>query len=147
VQLVLYGYEKVSSLQTSEELHLLAWNYNWDNSDAVEVMRHIINHPLCDQGTALLIYWYAGPCYVYARPDETARSDTADHALYALVEEIERNYLAAKFRYQSIRFDPQYDDGIDWTQDCTHARLRRRIPEAMFSASPGRPMPNQLLRN
>lgn len=38
----------------STDQYFLAENYNWD--DGVEVLSWIINSPICDKGTAILIF-------------------------------------------------------------------------------------------
>ncbi|WP_227499210.1 DUF4274 domain-containing protein [Shewanella sp. MR-4] len=44
----------ISDLQSMEELHFVAGNLNWDDHDP-DMVRAIIEHPLCDAGTALLL--------------------------------------------------------------------------------------------
>ena len=41
---VVIGKQPVASLQTPDELHQFAWNYNWDNG--LEAMRQVIDHRL-----------------------------------------------------------------------------------------------------
>ncbi|WP_417761656.1 DUF4274 domain-containing protein [Shewanella sp.] len=59
----------ISQLQSMEELHYVAANLNWD--DGITAAQAIINHPLCDAGTALLLYW-RGQGYWYSKPNSPA---------------------------------------------------------------------------
>jgi hypothetical protein len=43
VMRVLYENQPVETLQSPEELHQFAWNYNRD--DGLEALRRVINHP------------------------------------------------------------------------------------------------------
>src|SRR5712691_6236599 len=47
---------------TPDEWHQVAWNWNWDSG--VEALQWIIRQPMCDRGTALLVYWMGGPRYL-----------------------------------------------------------------------------------
>src|SRR5690349_14309970 len=50
-------------ITSPEELHQLAWNYNWD--DGIEIPFWVIRQSFCDRGTALLLYWRASPRWFY----------------------------------------------------------------------------------
>lgn len=60
----LYYGDFVSPLESALELHYLAREWNWDDGKTAEVMTSIINHPLCDRGTALLLYWDGAAPYL-----------------------------------------------------------------------------------
>jgi len=113
-----------------EELHLYADGFNWDTG--VEEMRRVIRHPLCDRGTALLIYWRGAPGYYarYADRSETPNPDRADH--YDLLREIEQKIIAGHFRMHHFHYDPKSDRGHDMTMKYGNAVQKRPIPPEMF---------------
>lgn len=49
--------ESVGQIANAEELFSLAAEYNWD--DGMATPNAIADHPLCDQATALLLFWRA----------------------------------------------------------------------------------------
>ncbi len=50
----------IACLKSKEELHVVAANYHWDGSEQLQSLYAIIDHPLCDAGTALLLFWKGG---------------------------------------------------------------------------------------
>lgn len=120
---------------TPEEWHQVAWNWNWDAG--IEPLRWIIRQPTCDRGTALLVYWYAGPRYKarYASRDEVPLYQLEG---FDLVMEIEAGFLAGRYSNAQISFDPRDDLGHDWTAEYGDQPYRRLIPPQMYMASPGR---------
>lgn len=51
--------ENLKQLESTQEIHEFATNYNWDYG--IEPLKLILQHPLCDRGTALKIYWLGQP--------------------------------------------------------------------------------------
>jgi hypothetical protein len=128
----------IDTLQTAVELHQLAWNWNWDDSQNIPLQ--IVRHPLCDRGTALLIYWYAGPrwYYQFANRDEVAAKKAWSLPHYDLVKEIEERYIVGGYAQGEIAFDPSNDEGIDWIAEYEDEESKQVIPEIMKEPSPGR---------
>ncbi len=125
---------------TPDDWHQVAWNWNWDAG--TEPLQWIVRQPACDQGTALLIYWYGGPRY-YAK--YTTRDEVSVYLRegYDFLMEIERRYLDNAYTRQEIAFNPHADTGhsekgFDWTAEYANLPNRRPIPEAMYEPSPGR---------
>jgi hypothetical protein len=119
------------TISDAEELHLYADGFNWDTG--VEEMRRVIRHPLCDRGTARLIYWRGAPGY-YARfsdRSETRNPDQADH--YDLLREIEQKISAGHFRTHRFVYDPKSDRGHDMTTQYSTGPQKRPIPTEMFA--------------
>jgi hypothetical protein len=114
----------------SEELHLYADGFNWDTG--VEEMRRVIEHPLCDRGTALLIYWRGAPGWYarYTDRSETRNPDQADH--YDLLREIEQKIIGGHFHTLRFPYDPKSDRGHDMTTQYGSAGQKRPIPPEMF---------------
>lgn len=87
----------INQLQSMEELHYVAANLNWD--DGITAAQAIINHPLCDAGTALLLYW-RGQGYWYSKPD----SPTVEKQFFAeLIERFSNNRFASyRIAYDAV---------------------------------------------
>lgn len=136
VMRVLYENQPVETLQSPEELHQFAWSYNWD--DGLEALRRLVNHPLCDKGTALLIYWRAGPGFLYQYvtvdeiPDDYLFKDE-----YEFVSALEQKYLLNGFASAAIAFDPKKDEGTNWTKEYQETSRNRPIPDEMYQRVTG----------
>lgn len=114
------------------ELHAFAKSWNWDGG--TERMRDVIEHPNCDAGTALLVYWYASPEFYSAF---ASRDDVPEWAreTYDLIVDIEGRYLRGAYKTKSIAYDPKADgmvggDGKD--------PILRPIPARMYQPVKGR---------
>ena len=129
----IYSLEELQQLESSTELHEFMLHYNWD--DGVEVPRVVINNKNCDSGTALMVYWFAGPgnFYQYETPNEASRN--YEIALYDLIQEIEQKYLGGFYQSNRILFNPRYDNhqgGYDHTQTYDDFPQKRKIPDEMM---------------
>ena len=114
-----------------EELHLYADGFNW--SGGVETLRHVVQHRLCDRGTALLIYWRGSPGYMaqFADRSETRNPDQADH--FDLLQEIEQKVIANQFASRRFHYDPKNDRGKDTTARHSDTPKKRATPQEMFA--------------
>lgn len=114
------------------ELHAFAKAWNWDGG--TERMRDVIEHPNCDAGTALLVYWYASPQFysVFASRDDVPEwaRDT-----YDLIVDIEGRYLRGAYKTTAIAYDPKADGMI--AGDIKDPILRP-IPARMYVPVKGR---------
>ena len=63
--------EEIKKISSSEELHLLIAEYNFDFGNFL--LEQIINHRLCDIETAKTIYWLLSPTYIYEKYDTMYR--------------------------------------------------------------------------
>src|SRR5689334_7803455 len=52
----------LAAVRSPKVLHLVASAYNWD--DGFEIPFAILRSPLCDFGTALMLFWHAEPTHV-----------------------------------------------------------------------------------
>ena len=118
------------TITDAEELHLYADGFNWDTG--VEGMRRVIQHPLCDRGTALLIYWRGSPGFFarFASRTETTNPDQAEH--FDLLLEIEQKVIAGHFPSRRFHYDPKKDKGKDMTARHNTVPRKRTIPQEMF---------------
>ena len=128
--------DEVEKIDSPVELHEFALHYNWD--DGIEIPRAIINNKHCDKGTALMIYWLAGPMYFcqYENRKEILRHYEA--ALYDLIKEIEEKYISGFYQNKKVLFNPRYDSknaGYDHTQTYDDKPQKQEIPDKMFEPS------------
>ena len=86
------------------KLHELADNINFDFFDE-QVFFDITRNPVCDAGTALMIYWKAGPEWFFQYESRKGLHEV-DAGMFDLIEEIERRYLNDEFKTRKIPFDP-----------------------------------------
>jgi len=114
----------------AEELHLYADGFNWDTG--VEELRRVIQHPLCDGGTALLIYWRGAPGWYarYTDHSEVRPPDQVDQ--YDLLREIEQKIIGGHFRTRRFDYNPKSDRGNDLTSRYHDVPRKRQIPPEMF---------------
>src|SRR5262245_5361282 len=75
-----------ATAEDSEELHIFADNFNWDCESGE--LKQLIQHPLCDLGTALLIYWRGQPGY-YLRYATKQEAEPYERKAYSLLRDIE----------------------------------------------------------
>ncbi len=129
------GIAALEQFATSDELHHFAWNYNWDND--LDDLWWIIRNPLCDKGTALLLYWTACPrwLYQYGRREEVPPYER-EH--YDFVKELEHRYLTNLYTHETTHVDPSNDRGTNWTTEYRDVAIKQQIPEAMFTPTSGR---------
>ena len=126
--------EELKKLTSPLELHVVAANWNWD--DGCELLTWIIRNPICDKGTALLIYWHAGPGwqYQFLNRDEVPKYARAN---YDLIKEIETRYISGFYTEASIAFDPSNDEETDWTTMYAKISTRQEIPKQMRISTSG----------
>ncbi|MBO2638671.1 DUF4274 domain-containing protein [Shewanella algae] len=91
----------IAELQSMEELHYVAANLNWDNGLASPAA--ILNHPLCDAGTALLLYWY-GQGFFHSNPADAEPEEKA------LFDRLITRFSQGDFVSYRIAFDAIKED-------------------------------------
>jgi len=127
--------EFFASVADPEELHLFAGAYNWDGG--VEDLLRAVRHPLCDLGTALLVYWRGQPgsFLQYAGREGVPRSQRED---YDLLREIEQRVQSGAYRSARQPFDPADDHGHDARPTpASTARHGRGLPPGMYQVVAG----------
>jgi len=143
-----YDIEAFKTLTCPEELHQLATNYNWD--DGAQVMEWVIDSPLCDKGTALLIYWQLDVGYYqkYSNQDEAnkiRRGEVLVNHNYKLLRSIQEKYLMDHFLLEKIRFDPCNYRGSDLIEERgpdEEDPIKWQIPDVMKEATEGEDFPD-----
>jgi hypothetical protein len=134
----------VKKLQTPLEYHYFAWHWNWDNG--IKPLEWIIRQPNCDQGTALLIYWYAALtwfCQYQDKKEVRARGGNVKH--YEFIKEIEQRVAENFSTTRAIYFSPNDDSGYDWTAEYADKPVKSPIPKHMLQASPGAKLERNIL--
>jgi Domain of unknown function (DUF4274) len=121
-------------IRTSYQLHSYMTKYNWDFG--LEIPYWAIRNPLCDRGTALMIYWMAGAGY-FCR--FKYRSDVPAYKLdrYDLIVEIEEKYISNFYTRNDIKFVPFSDiekesKGRNWVDEYSDTPQQRQIPAQML---------------
>ncbi|MDR2925564.1 MAG: DUF4274 domain-containing protein [Azoarcus sp.] len=113
-----------NKLTTSEELHYIAENHNWDNG--IIILEWIIENKLCSEATALMIFWRAQP-YDYTKYNYNAKSiKYIDIDIFNLIKVIIKNYENGFYKKTSIKYDPKED-----------MPKYENIPEIMFEETNG----------
>ena len=88
-----------------EELHEFARFWNWDSGNWV--FEEILNNPVCEAATALLIYWHAAPEFFRQYTDaNSVAAAMADVDMFEFISRIEARYVAGDFPVGRISFDP-----------------------------------------
>ncbi|MCE9647411.1 MAG: DUF4274 domain-containing protein [Chloroflexi bacterium] len=125
------------AIKTSRQLHEYMSKYNWDFG--TEIPYWAIRNPLCDRGTALMIYWMAGAGYFcrYKSRDDIPSYKTER---YDLILEIEGNYLSNFYTKNDIKFDPVSDlekdsKGRNWVDEYSDMPQLRQIPAQMLESN------------
>lgn len=126
--------EVLGQAEAPEELHLYAVHHNWD--DGVEKLRMVIDHPLCDAGTALVAFWLGEPAALYHRAQAGELEDD-EREVYGFLKEVESRYVSGRFGSRRIRVDPRNMLGCDWVEVSPGETGAELIPDEMKRASPG----------
>lgn len=122
----------------AKALHLDALTHNWD--DGVAELQRLVDHPACDLGTALAIYWMGAPGFdqQYVRASEV---DGWRRETFSFLRKLERRLLKRDFATAGILFNPRFDrttladQGHDWTAEYGDVKVRRPIPPALKEPS------------
>jgi hypothetical protein len=96
--------DAVATFTTAEELHQYALNVNVN--DGLLPIRSLAEHPACDRGTALYVFWQFTDLFdtLDASPRETAADPEWDAA--GLLARIAERLRTNAFRSAEVAFDP-----------------------------------------
>ena len=125
------------AMESSEELFLFAYHVTGDLTAAA--WRRLIDNPLCDRGTALLVFWRNSPGYLYQYA--SAVEVPYDDGRHDLVKDIERRYLAGAFPDRGLRFNPSSFRGCNLLLSYPERGGVAHIPEELRQPSPGQSVP------
>ena len=113
------------------ELFYLADIYNWD--DGIEVLKWVVDSPLCSEATANLVFWRAQPDY-YRRYNIEGVNSTIlnDGEVLALLAAIIKKHERVDFCAESISFDPEPEIEV-----LTAKEPKWDVPEALYRETKG----------
>ncbi len=98
--------ETLLRIESSAELHALAQQINWDGG--FDELNAVLEHPLCDRGTALMVYWLGEPTYFadFASDDDVP---PVNQPLKQFLNRVENQLMTEHFKSNTICFDPMAD--------------------------------------
>lgn len=126
--------EEFEQLKTAEELHRVVEQYNW--GEGRKLMQWVIESPLCDKGTALLVFWRNGPIF-YTKFSEDPKGWMSDG--YKLAMQILDLWENNHFSEGLISYDPIKDFAAETDEESQGAW---EIPQSMRLATKGDEWPN-----
>lgn len=135
-----------AAMSSPEEFFLFA-SESHPNQEPDE-WRKILNHTLCDQGTALLVYWRCSPITCYkARYDFFVESSINEDYWnfikpgFEFLKEIEKQYGGSGYPSRIVRFDPNHFKGRSFfrahsVEDLSRVPILMREPSEGESVAP-----------
>ncbi|AWM37608.1 hypothetical protein GobsT_44020 [Gemmata obscuriglobus] len=126
-------WRQFAALASPEELFLHASECH--PAQGVAEWRRLLDHRLCDQGTALLIFWRNSPVHEYG----SEPAGGWDRERHELVREIAGRCAAGAYPSALVRFDPAAFKGFSFLAGYTPEELER-VPAHMRVPSPGQPV-------
>lgn len=132
--------EALKRLTSSEELHYLVQALNWDDEKTSDAIRWVIDHPACDLGTALYIYWLNEPS-VWKKAEAANDIPAWGRRDYELHKDLEARLLAGRFNNRTIAFDPRKERYIA-SSEAAESPEERAIPAELKKASLGKSLPD-----
>lgn len=126
--------KRIKVIRDPIELHQIAFLANdtatW-HDEGFQWPQSIAEHPYCDAGTALMLYWMESPEH-WHEIGVSENADKTDVANLKYVQSLEFYYLNCLYRTSKIKFDPE----IDFSKQRNQTEYRW-IPVGMFKTSPG----------
>ena len=115
---------------SSIELHHFACNFNWDCG--TDELAAIIEHPECDAGTAMMIFWLGQPLHYYRRHRD-GKLAKHEHSTFEFLRSIETRLMSNDFANSAIACDPfdimgqPMTSGTDREREALDARLFNKL--------------------
>ena len=98
--------ETLALVDNPYELHNVAIKYGWD-AKGEEKLQSILNHPLCDKGTALMTWWRCESIdFIYKQEEDVEYLHINKRYMYEFLKKVEALYLADNFNTNEIKYDP-----------------------------------------
>jgi hypothetical protein len=94
----------LAQVESSLELHQIAANLSWDTG--FNVLEKVITHPLCEKGTALMIYFLGKPHWYYQHLQKGKPLIGDQPQSFAFLQRIEQSVMNQQFCIGVIGFDP-----------------------------------------
>ena len=101
--------ETLTRVESSAELHAIAQQMNW--GDGFDRLSAVLEHPLCDRGTGLMIYWLGEPTYFadFKSDDEVP---AVNQAFKRFLDRVATQLTTGHFKTNTIRFDPMAEFNV-----------------------------------
>ena len=130
---------KFASKQSQKVLHQMVMEWNWDCSDSF--LNWLIDNPLTDKSTVLLIYWKSAPRYLKQFENREEVLEKESHSIddYDFIEKLEKNYINEFYELNNFEFDPNEEL---WTEEYLNIKIVKEIPEIMFNKVNGKLIEN-----
>ncbi|MEL6297756.1 MAG: DUF4274 domain-containing protein [Pseudomonadota bacterium] len=109
-----------SGARDPRELHVFVDTFNWDQG--TDDLAAILQNPVCEAATALMIYWRASPEFYLDHPP--AADEPIPEEL-ALIRSIEHRYANGAFQRGICSYDPVEDRMVIRPE-------QRRLPQIMY---------------
>ena len=125
-----------------EELHAFADTWNWDAGFGA--LQDILDNPVCEAATALLIYWKGAPEFYRQFCDrDSVAAAKADVENFDFLTGIETRYVAGGFSPGRLSFDPSRPEDCGGhryvgTYDDMKDAFVRELPAVMYAPVVGR---------
>lgn len=114
------------------EYHYIVSVFNWDAG--IEWLSWIANSPICDEGTAKMIFWRSQPSFytMFLSAEEAKNHSEIFILIRSIIENIENKF----YKNQNIFYDPDTDSLAEEVayQD---PDAKWEIPNFMKESSPG----------
>lgn len=124
----------LADVESSEELHLAIEGFPLSLSEEV-FLSAIVAHPLCSEGTALMIYWGLNPGRVYRRLSKGQKLEPDFGTRLPLLREIEARVKERRFRGAAIPFSFAAKIGRSLAVEEVYNPGIRLVPSHMKSGS------------
>lgn len=115
---------------SSIELHHFACNFNWDCG--TDELATVIDHPECDAGTAMMIFWLGQPTYYY-RGHRSGKLAEHEQPTFEFLRHIETRLMSDDFACSAIACNPfdimgqPMTRGTDCEREVLDARLFKKL--------------------
>jgi hypothetical protein len=125
----------LAQVSSSLELHYFSSHHNWDGG--IHSLEMVVSHPLCDAGTALMIFWLGQPGYFFGKE----ALEIYEVPQFRLLKDIQQRYIKGKFASHDIFVDPASVLGMNLLQENSFESGFTQIESKLKSPSPGQEAP------
>jgi hypothetical protein len=121
--------EFLDNVRDPAELHMFVDLWNWDGGQ--DEMHLVIQHPVCERSTALMVFWRASPTEYdgLSGPDQL---DDDGRDRFELVQDIQARYLRGAFVAGRLSYDPAEDGFARGVRPQPQLSAEWRIAPEMF---------------
>jgi GH35 family endo-1,4-beta-xylanase len=129
----------LNKIESIEELWYASYIIEWEPAEGdLDFFR---NHPLCDKGLALWMYWGLQPDYFYRQKEKKKEFSELDEKHFKAVKEIEQDLLGGRYKKEEISFDPKDVVGREITDIDKYRPGLKKIPKELRKPTIGTSFP------